>query len=102
MAIEKRTYSDRREYLKRAVIKRRKKVKTMALELLGGACILCGYDKCQEALDFHHVDPDTKTYGIASKGYTRSWVSVQEELQKCVLICANCHREIGAGITEIN
>ncbi len=102
MAIEKRTYADRREYMKLAVIKRRKKVKTMAIELLGGACILCGYDTCPEALEFHHVDPSVKGYGIASKGYTRSWVSVQAELEKCVLLCANCHREVGAGVARIN
>ena len=76
-----------------AVQKRRDKVKVMAVEYKGGKCEYCGYDKCIDALEFHHLDPSQKDFGIASKGYTRSWVSVKNELDKCIMLCANCHRE---------
>jgi len=76
------------------VINRRRKVREMALEYKGGKCQICGYDKCLAALDFHHIDPTQKDFGISAKGYTRSWEKVKLEVDKCVLICANCHREI--------
>lgn len=77
-----------------AVQKRRKKIKELAVEYKGGCCEKCGYDKCIAALEFHHIDPNEKDFGIASKGYTRSWVKLKEELDKCIMVCANCHREI--------
>ena len=45
-------------------------------------------------MEFHHLDPKGKDFGISDKGYTRSWQKVKEELDKCIMICANCHREI--------
>ena len=77
-----------------AVQKRRDKVKIMAIEYKGGKCSICNYNKCVGALEFHHIDTNEKEFGIGSKGYTRSWKSVKLELDKCVLVCANCHREI--------
>jgi len=46
----------------------------------------------------HHLDSSEKDFGISSRGYTRSWKRVQEELKKCVLLCANCHREVHVGL----
>ena len=89
----KRTYADRREYLKRAVIKRRKLLKQKALEYKGGRCELCGYNRCGDALEFHHKNPLRKDFAISGSGLTRSWDKVKMELNKCILICANCHRE---------
>ena len=68
----------------------------MAVAYKGGKCERCSYDRCIEALDFHHRDPTKKDFGVSSKGYTRSWKRVQEELDKCVMLCANCHRETHA------
>lgn len=96
-AKEKRSYKDRREYLIEAVRKRRRKVRLRAIEYKGGSCKICGYKKCFDALEFHHQDPFGKDFSISSKGYTRSWERVKSELDKCVLVCANCHREIHAG-----
>lgn len=76
-----------------AVQRRRDKVKQMAVEYLGGKCNICGYDKCLGALDFHHRDSNKKDFGISHKGYTRSWEKVKKELDKCDLLCSNCHRE---------
>ena len=95
---ERRTYSDRREYLIKAVQKRRKDIRGKAIAHKGGRCQLCGYDRCTEALEFHHLDSSHKDFGISSKGYTRSWGKVLEELEKCALLCANCHRELHAGL----
>lgn len=98
--IAKRTYADRREYLIKAVAKRRKKIREQAIEHLGGKCFYCGYNRCLAALDFHHIDESTKKFGISQDGLTRSWERTKQELQKCILVCANCHREIHAGILQ--
>lgn len=81
-----------------AVQKRRDKIKQMAIEYKGGCCEICGYNKCKDALDFHHLDPNEKDFGIGEKGYTRSWEKVKTELDKCQLVCANCHREIHSAV----
>ena len=98
---EKRTYRDRAEYLKKAVIKRRKKVRLMAVEHKGGACQICGYNKSHRALVFHHVDPTLKSFGISEKGFTRAWSKIKEELEKCILLCSNCHMEVHDNITQL-
>jgi 5-methylcytosine-specific restriction endonuclease McrA len=94
--MDKRRYKDRREYLIGAVKKRRQKIRIMALEYKGGKCSRCGYSKCLEALEFHHLESSKKDFGISDRGYTRSWEKVSKELDKCDLVCANCHRELHA------
>ncbi len=96
----KRVYADRREYLIMAVARRRKTLRLRAVIYKGGKCIFCGYNRCMAALDFHHLDPTQKEFGISMDGITRSWIRVQLELDKCVLVCSNCHREIHAGILQ--
>ena len=98
MKKDSRIYADRRKYLISAVSKRRKELRAKAIAYKGGCCELCGYAKCAEALEFHHLDQYKKDFGISSKGYTRSWVRVKKELDKCAMICANCHRELHAGV----
>ena len=98
---DKRQYADRADYLKIAVAKRRQNLRLKAIDYKGGRCAICAYNKSLQALDFHHLDPSQKDYGISAKGYTRSWVKVKQELDKCILLCANCHREIHDGITQL-
>ena len=98
---DKRKYSDRRQYLIKAVYARRKKVRQMAIEYKGGKCELCGYNTCTDALEFHHKDLSKKDFGISEKGYTRSWKRVQQELDKCIMVCANCHREVHASQVQL-
>lgn len=93
-----RKYSDRREYLIKAVSKRRRALKLKAIQLYGSKCQICGYDKHPGVLDFHHIDPTTKSFGISAGGFSRSWVSIENEVKKCILVCANCHREIELGL----
>jgi 5-methylcytosine-specific restriction endonuclease McrA len=95
-----RTYSDRREELIKAVAKRRRKIKMLAIEYKGGKCQVCGYCKYAGALDLHHMK-GVKSFAIGDKGYTRSWEKVRTELDKCILVCSNCHREIGAGVAKL-
>lgn len=80
---------------------RRDNLKKLALEYLGNKCVICGYDRCKNALEFHHIDPSTKDFGIGEKGYTRSWEKNKNELDKCILVCSNCHREIHSGIINL-
>jgi len=96
----KRTYADRHKYIIKAVAKRRKKIRLMAIDYLGSKCLFCGYNRCSAALDFHHLDEKEKKFGLSQKGITRSWKKTKEELEKCILVCANCHREIHAGILQ--
>lgn len=76
-----------------AVADQRKRNKIKYVEYLGGKCSVCGYNKCMEALDFHHKDPTKKEHAICD-GRTRSFEKAKIELDKCVLLCANCHREV--------
>ncbi len=73
----------------------------MSIEYGGGCCQLCGYNRCSRALSFHHKDPKEKDFGLSVRGLTRSWEKIQAELDKCVLVCANCHMEIHDGIRKI-
>lgn len=75
-----------------AVNKRRKKLKDMSIEYKGGCCNSCGYNKCTSALEFHHTDPEKKDFAL-SNGKTISWEKMKNELDKCVMLCSNCHRE---------
>ncbi len=99
---DNRTYKDRAEYLKKAVAKRRKDIKLTAVKYKGGQCSICGYNRSIEVLDFHHLPEFKKKFGIAGQGLTRSWESMKKEVDKCILICANCHRELHAGIVQLS
>lgn len=70
-------------------------LKERAVAYLGGKCTLCPYDRCLSALEFHHRDPREKDFVISSK---MSWEALVRELEKTVLVCSNCHREIHAGL----
>lgn len=68
-----------------------------AVAYKGGACVRCGYNKTYAALEFHHVDPAQKLFMI-SRNYNRRWAVLQTELDKCILLCANCHAETHVGV----
>jgi 5-methylcytosine-specific restriction endonuclease McrA len=81
------------------VQRRRRKVKRLLVEEAGGKCAVCGYDRYAGALEFHHLDPAAKCFGLSVRGVTRSLADLREEAAKCMLLCANCHAEVEAGIT---
>ena len=69
-----------------------RRVKALAIQEKGGKCVICGYDKCQAALEFHHLDPSKKDPNWKSMR-TKNPVKIIEELEKCILLCSNCHSE---------
>lgn len=84
-----------------AVVRRRRKVKRILVEEAGGKCRLCGYDRCLAALEFHHLAPEDKRFGLSHRGIARSLEAVRAEARKCVLLCANCHAEVEAGFSRL-
>jgi hypothetical protein len=71
--------------------------KLQAIKYMGGKCIICGYSRCLRALHFHHIDPQDKEFDISTK---TNWFKIKEELEKCILVCANCHMEIHDGLID--
>lgn len=67
--------------------------KEKCIKYKGGKCEICGYDKYIGAFDFHHINPEEKEFGIASAKQRKFDQKVKDELDKCQLLCANCHRE---------
>lgn len=79
----------------------RKSIKDRAVDLKGGCCQKCGYNKCLRALEFHHIRPQSKSFNISAVTWKTevddlavTWLRVKQELEKCILLCANCHREV--------
>lgn len=79
--------------LHNSVTDRRRKNKEELVKYKGGKCEICGYDKCIDALEFHHLNPDEKEFGI-SNGNIKSLNKLKKEVDKCILVCSNCHHEI--------
>lgn len=75
----------------------RRRAKRRLVEEAGGACRLCGYDRCMAALEFHHRDPRQKSFPLSLRGVTKRFSELQKEAAKCVLLCANCHAEVEVG-----
>ncbi len=82
------------EYVNIARQKRRKEL----IEYKGSKCEICNYNKKSSALQFHHLNPDEKDFTIGGKNY--SWERMKKEVDKCILVCANCHCEIHDEIRE--
>ena len=57
---------------KARVVAHRRKVKAQLIEEAGGRCVLCGYDRYPGALQFHHLDPESKEFGLGLRGVARS------------------------------
>lgn len=76
--------------------KYRNTIKQRLVEYKGGKCQICGYNRCINALEFHHLNPKEKDFTIS--GGTKSFDSLKPEVDKCILVCSNCHREIHAGL----
>lgn len=71
--------------------------KKRIIYVMGEKCAICGYNKCDSALELHHLNPQEKDFTF-SKNTNRAWEQIVSELPKTILVCANCHREIHAGL----
>jgi hypothetical protein len=74
--------------------------KQRAMEYKGGKCIICEYSRCPRALHFHHIDPKEKEHNI--RWAPKQWDILKAELDKCILLCSNCHAEVHAGLRDIS
>lgn len=66
---------------------------------LDSGCLFCEEDTAI-CLDFHHLDSTDKEFGIA-ESLNRSWVDILKEIEKCVVVCSNCHKKIHAGLISV-
>lgn len=81
------------KYRQRQTRNRRKWLTDLKMES-GGKCKICGYDKCLDALDFHHLNPSIKDGGVNSMIRQAGIAKAKTEAEKCLLVCSNCHREL--------
>src|SRR6266545_501265 len=84
-----------------AVVDYRRRLKVRAVEYMGGRCYECDVSGPAAIFDFHHIDASDKRFGIGQDGIPRKWERVASELEKCVMLCANCHREVHAGVRTV-
>lgn len=74
----------------------REQIKSRAVEAFGNKCACCGdsFELC--CYDFHHLNPNEKDFSLSSVNYNgaKTWLKIRDELKKCILVCANCHRLI--------
>lgn len=75
-----------------AITIKRRAIKKALISRRGGKCEKCGYNKCMRALEFHHLDPMEKDFGI-SRTLTKPMATLIAETDKCILLCSNCHAE---------
>lgn len=80
----------------------RERTKQRIVDAFGGKCGICGYCRCQDSLDLHHINPEEKDFSFGKmRANPKNWNTIVLELRKCCLICANCHREVHQGMTKI-
>lgn len=95
-----KSWRKRPESIKRRTkysVRRLRKNKQKAVDYKGGKCARCGYDRCMAAMEFHHIDPSKKE-GELSKLKHGPWIKFKKELDKCILLCSNCHRELHSSL----
>jgi len=85
---------DKNEKYRKWQRKSRKERKEKLIEMLGGKCCRCGYNKSRRSMCFHHREQDKKGFELSQFGLLRAWKVVLEEAKKCDLVCLNCHGEI--------
>jgi len=74
--------------------KQRKKRKVELIDYAGGECKECGYSNCHGVLTFHHEKPNDKEFGVGKGISTKSMEDLKAEVDKCKLLCRNCHHEL--------
>jgi hypothetical protein len=90
------TELDKKWVTRQQAYQRRKLLRQQAVDYKGGRCVICGYDQCTAALDFHHPDPQVKEFTISER--LTSWRRIVSELRSVELLCCRCHREVHEGL----
>jgi hypothetical protein len=68
------------------------KMRPIVTELKSNGCSICGYKECESALIFHHTKPEDKKFELTINGIQRySIEKIGDEINKCILLCCNCH-----------
>jgi predicted HNH restriction endonuclease len=93
IVIEKRYYEKNKEKIYQQKMGRRKRLKEEAVKIAGEKCKVCGYNKCISALEFHH-NQSNKEGNVSTLLKNGSRQKLLKEAEKCILLCANCHREL--------
>lgn len=93
-------YSYCKNCLNNVTIERQRKLKKQCVEYKGGKCICCDYSYYDGAMEFHHLDPLSKDFEI-SRAKNKSFNDIRYELDKCVLLCSRCHREVEGGVRTL-
>jgi DNA-binding transcriptional ArsR family regulator len=86
---------------KQQTTERQQLFKVKCVEYKDGKCIVCNYDKCISALEFHHLNPLFKDFNISNVKLLSFNDKIKLELDKCILVCSNCHREIHSGLIQV-
>lgn len=86
--------------MSKTVMRCQRRKKLQAIEAFGGKCQICGYDKCPNALEFHHIEGKKEKPSYVIMRW--KWERAKEELKKCILVCANCHRELHYKAIDFN
>lgn len=89
---DKRYYEKNKDKIRKRSRNKRKMLKIEAIKKLGGKCQICGYNKCSSAFDFHHKGTKSDNLNTLLKNESRQ--KILKEIRKCILLCANCHREL--------
>ena len=89
---QKANYQDNKELWRQRQRNRRIENKAYLTEIKATGCSRCGYNKCPDALEFHHPD-ENKDFSVAESARLHSLKTLKKEVEKCILLCSNCHRE---------
>ena len=84
------------------VVDRQNHLKTACVGYKGGSCCVCGFHIYMGALEFHHLDPTKKDFQISKISWGGLSAMLMQELDKCALLCANCHRMVHAGFIVLD
>lgn len=84
----------------RQTIDRQREFKRKCVEYKGGKCQICGYNKCNGALEFHHISSSLKEFQVSKNGLKKFDDSIKCEIDKCMILCSNCHKELHWGFLK--